>query len=498
MKAFEIHSGAMALTKDLILPADVISELHDTIDRIPNGELVKLAELDPGFAQGFRAVPANAEKFRKRLHTLLDAPSVMPASVIESMRLNSFQQHFTCVLSSRALIEGYRSIANLVGEVRLLVSMLLDHRAAVVNKAMDILKSGAPLSPRLDSHEAARLAMESTFSPFLQELSCILLPPSSAPAAISQETEIAKLTEKIAAREAESRNASKKIASLDTKLEKRQEKILSLEEEIAQMTAKLDALKEQTLSSDRELAALRHDVKTKAKLIEKLEASIGQEKSEKSSAREQINELKARNHEFAEENSRLKRETADALQALAHIGETNKIQQMTEFIGTLEQTVPKDIPRRTLRMWIGDLTSSPVREDEKLVFLIDGHNVLNTSTTYVSIRERGASHEALRKILLRDIASIQSKLGNCEIRVHFDGPTPGEGVAFGNPNLKVIYSGGTGDHRADRTIVNYLSFYSLQANAAKIFTVSEDQDLRAEASINGSRLLYPREFLSLS
>lgn len=488
----------MALTKNLILPADVISELNNTIDRIPNGELVKLAELDPGFAQGFRAVPANAEKFRKRLHTLLDAPSVMPASAITCLRQNSFHQEFTCVLSTRAIIEGYRSLADWIGEVRLLVSMLLDPRAAVVDKALEILNSGTPLSPRLDSCEAARLAMESTFAPFLQELSRILLPPTSAPVNISRETEIAKLTEKIAAQEAECRHASKKIASLDTKLEKRQEQILSLEEEVAQMTTKLDALKGQTLSSEHELAALRHDVKTKDKIIEKLEASLGQEKSDKSSVQEHINELKVRKRELTEENSRLRHKTAEALQALANIGETQKTQQMSEFIGTLEQTVPKERPRRTPRTWIGDLTSSPVREDEKLVFLIDGHNVLNTSTTYVSARERGASHEALRKILLRDIASIQSKLGNCEIRVHFDGPTPGEGVAFGNPNLKVIYSGGTGDHRADRSIINYLSFYSHQADAAKIYTVSEDQDLRTEASITGSRLLYPREFLSLS
>ena len=488
----------MALRKDLILPAAVISELHHTIDRISNGELVKLAELDPGFAQGFRAVPANAEKFRKRLHTLLDAPSAMPASAIVSLRQNSFYQDFTCVLSSQAIIEGYRSLADLVGEVRLIVSLLLDPRAAVVDKALHILKSGALLSPRLDSHEAARVAMESTFAPFLRELSSILLPPSSAPANISQETEFAKLIETNAIREAECGNASKKIAALEAKLDKRQEKIKALEEAHILMTATRDALKAQTLSSERELAALRHDVKTKTRLIDKLEASLVQEKSEKSSAREQVNELKARNREFTEDNARLKREAAEALQSLAHIGETNKVQQMAEFIGTLEQTVPKDMPRRTPRMWISELTSSPLREEEKLVFLVDGHNVLNTITTYVSARERGASHEAIRKALLRDIAAIQSKLGNCEIRVHFDGPTPSEGVAFGNPDLKVIYSGGTGDHRADRIIINYLSFYSLQTDAAKVITVSEDQDLRAEAALTGSRLLYPREFLSLS
>jgi hypothetical protein len=202
--------------------------------------------------------------------------------------------------------------------------------------------------------------------------------------------------------------------------------------------------------------------------------------------------------DLSEKHAALKRQDALRKKMQADRSAADAAEKRAEFTRTLDKTVPIKEPRRTPRDTLADLTRCKIRENEKLLFLIDGHNVLNIVQRYIAAREGGTAHEELRNMLLRDVALIQSKLGNCEIRLHFDGPAAAEGAAFGNANLKVVFSGGSGPHRADRRIIDYITFYVTQADSDRFITVTEDQDLRTEAAAGGSLLLYPREFMALS
>lgn len=489
----------MALIKGIKLSEAVASELHKTVAELPATAFVQLAELDKTFAHGFRPVPANAEKFRGRMLALVDRPEAIPPSAIEAIRLNSFQQSFTCVLSTRALVDGYRSLAAFVGEPRLLLSMLLDPRGTVVNKAADIMKSGIPISPQPLGAVEARAAMAITFGPFMEELSSILFPPPPASAdAENPTTDLTTRKIRIKKLEDECRGAARKIVSLESKIEKLQLRTATLQAELSAAQTSLEAKDKELASSGKVVAALRKDVERHEKRINQLDAAFIHEKADKSSALESLNTLRAKFNALSEACAAQKRQNAVQEKMQADRSASEAAAKRAEFTQTLDKTVPIKAPRRTPRQTLAELTRCKIRENEKLLFLIDGHNVLNTLQKYAGAREGGAAHEELRNMLLRDIAQIQTKLGHCEIRLHFDGPTAGEGTAFGNPNLKVVFSGGNGDHRADRRIIDYITFYVTQADSDRFITVTEDQALRTEAAANGSLLLYPREFMALS
>ncbi|MDR0843156.1 MAG: hypothetical protein LBP68_07050, partial [Acidobacteriota bacterium] len=61
-------------------------------------------------------------------------------------------------------------------------------------------------------------------------------------------------------------------------------------------------------------------------------------------------------------------------------------------------------------------------------------------------------------------------------------------------------SGGSPDekHRADNRIEEYCCFLSSQGGAKLIVTVTADQELRAGVRDNGSRLIYPSDFMALA
>ncbi len=495
LSRFRILRG-MALLKDLTLPDPLKEELANLVRRLPSESLITLARLDKTFAQGFRAVPQNIEKFRKRMVTLVESPDPVPPSVFESLRQNSFQQQFTCVMSSLALIEGYTSLAVFIGEARLLLSMLLDPRDSVVEKAQDVIQSRKPIAPPPASPEDARKAMADMFGPFLREFTTILFAPAKpSEKVVAVEVESIKvLMRKL---EEEKKSATSQATSLESKLQKLQSRLTATEKEYSDSKILFDANAKCLNAEKLALTQLQSEKQKLEQEKQTLSQALDDEESRSVAASESLRTLHANFSKISEENTNLKRELEALKLATVTRRQEERISVKAEFQKTLIETVPLKTLHRTARDRLADLTLATIKADEILIFLIDGHNILNLLQPYASARDSGATHEEQRKALLKDIALIQSKLGDCEMRLFFDGPTASETTAFGNKDLKIIYSGGTGDHRADRRIVGYIEFARQQTNRSKIITVTEDQDLRKEAATCGSLLLYPREFMTL-
>ncbi len=64
-------------------------------------------------------------------------------------------------------------------------------------------------------------------------------------------------------------------------------------------------------------------------------------------------------------------------------------------------------------------------------------------------------------------------------------------------HVRVFYSGGTGDHRADNAILEHIAF-SLQSSASTpICLVTKDGDFARQAGAKGGTIMDPEEFATL-
>jgi len=110
------------------------------------------------------------------------------------------------------------------------------------------------------------------------------------------------------------------------------------------------------------------------------------------------------------------------------------------------------------------------------ILLIDGHNVLfGLPTRYTPARGAALSEAEKRKRLTDDIARVTAPNPSVRVWVVFDGPTRSDTQA--SPNVRVTYSGGKGEHRADSVILDNLRFFQSSASGVPVFLVSNDHDL---------------------
>ncbi len=489
----------MAIVKDLKLPEELKEELHRTVALIPPSALVELVGRDKAFAPGIRATESAAEHLRKRLQSMIDSPALMPSLPLETLRQNSFQQRFVCVLSEMALTDpyGFASLSAFCGGARLLVGMLLDPRPKVSAKAIEFIRSGEKLSPPPADSENARKALHDEFGPFIDELSQILLAPKikQAPASRPEkhkdlDTELRKTNAKL----------THQIETLHNKLEAERQRAIDAKKAAESNRRESDTAISRMEKALKEIEDLKKIVATKTDELEKAIKTAKVEKNAKSAAVETANRTRAIfSSRLAEKDGNvkaLKTELSQAMEKIAQLEKSGATDTKEQFAKAIEKSIPTII--QTPRSLLSGILGHTISPNDKPVFLIDGHNVINSMPQYVAQDNKGMKHEELRNLFIKDVCEFQRLLHPCELRIHFDGPKPTEHTALGNNEVKIVYSGGSGDHRADKRILQYVDFLALQANERiTAITVSDDSDLRDEAAQSGSLLLYLNEFFSL-
>lgn len=114
------------------------------------------------------------------------------------------------------------------------------------------------------------------------------------------------------------------------------------------------------------------------------------------------------------------------------------------------------------------------------VLLIDGHNMLfGLPARYSPERGKALNDAAKRERLIADIVRIAAPNPAVRAWIVFDGPARSDTQAA--PNVRVTYSGGKGEHRADGVIIENLRFFKTSAPDMRVFLVSNDKDLRDTA-----------------
>jgi hypothetical protein len=84
---------------------------------------------------------------------------------------------------------------------------------------------------------------------------------------------------------------------------------------------------------------------------------------------------------------------------------------------------------------------------------------------------------------------------DCDVRVYFDGPEAAQ--RSHGANVREIYSGGAGDHRADNAILADLDYLCATMSAMPRLLVTDDRELAAAAAKRNTRIMRSLQFGAL-
>jgi hypothetical protein len=128
------------------------------------------------------------------------------------------------------------------------------------------------------------------------------------------------------------------------------------------------------------------------------------------------------------------------------------------------------------------------------VLLLDGHNVLfSLQARYRRPQDHVYPGRQAREWLAGDLVRMAAARPTCRVRVVFDGPERSDSAPA--PNVGVIYSGGEGEHRADKVLVEEVRFFREASDQTVVLLVTNDGALAGEAARLGALPLPPTDLM---
>ncbi|MCL1887781.1 MAG: NYN domain-containing protein [Kiritimatiellaeota bacterium] len=123
---------------------------------------------------------------------------------------------------------------------------------------------------------------------------------------------------------------------------------------------------------------------------------------------------------------------------------------------------------------------------EKGVFLIvDGHNILFAlQGKYATNASPVVPDREKRGRFVADVTRVALGRPTCRAWVVFDGPVRNEDSPA--PNVRVVYSGGSGEHRADKVVAETARFFRRAEPGVPVIVATNDNELRGEAQKIGA------------
>jgi len=132
-------------------------------------------------------------------------------------------------------------------------------------------------------------------------------------------------------------------------------------------------------------------------------------------------------------------------------------------------------------------------ENQKKVWFLDGNNIL-CGHLFGTFAPDGKPTELAWYKLSEALISLVSNADKCQICLYFNGPIYSEYSPANN--VKVIYSGGTGNHRADDVICAGMEEYLCgKESSVPFFITIDNRDLHLRASQLCTFPLYVENFL---
>ena len=197
------------------------------------------------------------------------------------------------------------------------------------------------------------------------------------------------------------------------------------------------------------------------------------------------------------------RQLVDTLDSLGALEKATKIRldyllrMKQDFMHATTAPVPregavlKDSPGDP--MWI---LQGALRAETTAILLVDAHNMLFAlQSRYLhEVDGRLKPDAAARGRLVDDFKRLAAGHPTLRVWIVFDGEVASETSA--SDNVRVSYSGGVGEHRADGVLVDLAKFFR-QSNQENVLVVTNDGGLSGDAIRQSARPLSPGAILSL-
>ena len=519
------------LYADLTLPDDVRDALVDDINHLPFEPFKEILEHDSDFARGFRPDPKNLATFRKKLvERLLHRTRPLEEGEIWAIRAFGFNMKLVCVFSTAALTDFFDPLAGFIGGAKLLAGMLVDRRKGVVGWAKARAADGKPLPPPPAGPEEARAALRRCFAPFLDTMSAALVAPVEKRAAKDEKPAAAPPDEAFLRDVAK---LTRKFARVQRDVEDANHRIVELVREKVRLETQLSEVKKERNAALEAAKDAKRDLKDAKRAIRRAKPGVEAAEEAQSEAEERAREAKkrAREAEEALETALARAERAEAalaaradavaepepeVQAPEEVFEP-PVKPEPEPAAPAEPPDPKHAAFEAMlneaepirpayqnrpEMLLSRVFHGHYNRDDSLIFLIDGHNILNLGWFELSKeRTNGLTHREVREAFVEKCKRLVLGFPNSRTVVFFDGEVARQVPV--TPNLVVEYSGNPEhipEHRADRIIVGYTNYLHTQERIDpwSVIVVSADQGLCADARLAGAVTIHHhRLFLDL-
>ncbi|MEH6626575.1 MAG: hypothetical protein V7739_09025 [Motiliproteus sp.] len=138
-----------------------------------------------------------------------------------------------------------------------------------------------------------------------------------------------------------------------------------------------------------------------------------------------------------------------------------------------------------------------IAKNNELIWLLDGHNILfSLPDVFGTFGADGKPTDTSRRALEQVLIDLVKDSSNVQVQLVFDSSDHSE--YYPADNVKVVYSGGEGDHRADREICSHLEYCCYISPDTPTMLTSDDRDLRDNAERLGADLMWMDEFFALA
>jgi hypothetical protein len=436
---------------DFEVPEQIAKEVENCINNIDNKtilENITRLNLSKGLG-GIRPIPANIPLIRKKLAELIKAGNDAGLIWIHEGALYG---KLTIVLSEKALTDGFDALENTFGSAPILLAMLLDDRESIREFAQKKCEQIIEWKIAPQSQEEAQTAFKETFAPFINEISHLLNKP-----------EVREIV-----REVKSEFPPAEAKEL-SELRKEVKALLKVQSEAYSFANELAQQQEKTARLEREKASILDNDRELRKQIKQLTGEIDRLRHEKRKLEQEVinNELKVN---ALNESKRKQKENYE--QRLEQ-EQKNIFRQIC-----IEEAKQEEQNRNPVLEFFAQYNKF-FNINTEAALIIDGHNVLNKDY-YQSL---DLSHEEIRMMLARALSKLFDFLPRLRIYLYFDSYSESTNN-FGDERLIIKYSGGIGEHRADREIKKEYGRLLL-AEEKFIFLVTDDNDIRDYCSEAG-------------
>jgi hypothetical protein len=456
------------------------AELQRVLAACPEHELAAAAQQDPAFQHGgFRAGKSAA--LRSRAAQLVSGGQPLSEALGRVVRAHSLHRPVVGVLAAKVLADFRNELAALFGGARLQLAMLVDERAEVRELATRWLQQETPFLALAPAEAAARL--QPLFARLWEALG-VSATPSAVPATREAwHDERQQLEQQLR----DTRGELRRLKGLDDKYARQRDRLTALEQERAAAQARLKEAEAQTRAALREGESVRVELARELRhREERLQAAVEARLAVEATA--WLTPARAELQTMRTAVEQLTSLGAFDAETVARLGATLAERLRTAYANLLPEAggvdVHDDSPAGLLRR--------ALEGRDAVILLMDGHNVLfGLQGRYLPPQGAAVYNAATRARLVEDVVRLAAPSPACRAWVVFDGPTRNESTPA--RNVRVTYSGGEGEHRADAALLDNIRFFRA-GGEFPILLVTNDNDLASEARRLGAQTLSAREF----